>query len=268
MLALPGDQVSPIHSHSSAIMAGHNKWSKIKRTKAVIDAKRGGVFSKMSKEITIAAKHGGGNPDLNARLRSAISAAKAANVPNDNIERAIKKGTGELGGAVIEEITYEGYGPGGVAFMIEVVTDNRNRAANDLRILLSKNGGTFADAGSVAYQFTRRGELRVDKNGLTEDAAMELALEAGADDVQDGGDEWLLYTATDQLFQVVSALKEKGVTANSPKLIYQASTPIVLTDIDTARAVIRLYDLLDDYDDTQNVHSNFEIDDSIADALD
>jgi YebC/PmpR family DNA-binding regulatory protein len=249
-------------------MAGHNKWSKIKRTKAVIDAKRGGVFSKMSKEITIAAKHGGGNPDLNARLRSAINAAKAANVPNDNIERAIKKGTGELGGATIEEITYEGYGPAGVAFMIEVVTDNRNRAANDLRILLSKNGGTFADAGSVAYQFTRRGEMRFEKGTMTEDAAMELALEAGADDVQDGGDEWLIYTATDQLFQVVAALREKGIHANAPKLIYQASTPIALTDVETAKSVIKLYDVLDDYDDTQNVHSNFEIDDSIAESLD
>ena len=248
-------------------MAGHNKWSKIKRTKAVIDAKRGGVFSKMSKEITIAAKHGGGSTDLNARLRSAVIAAKAANVPNDNIERAIKKGTGELGGATIEEITYESYGPSGVAFMVEVVTDNRNRVANDLRVLLSKNGGTFADAGSVAYQFTRKGELRLDKGNLTEDAAMELALETGADDVQDEGDEWSIYTATDQLFQVVGALREKGITANSPKLIYKANTPIVLTDIETAKTVIKLYDLLDDYDDTQNVHSNFEIDDSIADSL-
>ncbi len=248
-------------------MAGHNKWSKIKRSKAVIDAKRGGVFSKMSKEITIAAKHGGGNPDLNARLRSAVIAAKAANVPNDNIERAIKKGTGELGGATIEEITYESYGPGGVAFMVEVVTDNRNRVANDLRVLLSKNGGTFADAGSVAYQFTRKGELRLDKGNLTEDAAMELALETGADDVQDEGDEWAIYTATDQLFQVVGALREKGITASSPKLIYKANTPIILTDIEAAKTVIKLYDLLDDYDDTQNVHSNFEIDDSIADSL-
>jgi YebC/PmpR family DNA-binding regulatory protein len=251
-----------------AVMAGHNKWSKIKRTKAVIDAKRGGVFSKMSKEITIAAKHGGGSPDLNARLRTAIIAAKAANVPNDNIERAIKKGTGELGGAIIEEITYEAYGPAGVAFMIEVVTDNRNRAANDLRVLLSKNGGTFADAGSVAYQFTRKGEIRLEKGNLTEDAAMELALDAGADDVQDEGDEWLIYTATDQLFQVVSALREKGFTASSPKLIHKSNTPIVLADTETARTVIKLYDLLDEYDDTQNVHSNFEIDDSIADSLD
>lgn len=248
-------------------MAGHNKWSKIKRSKAVIDAKRGNVFSKLAKEITIAAKHGGANPDLNARLRSAILAARAANAPNDNIERAIKKGSGELGGAIIEEITYEGYGPGGIAFMVEIVTDNRNRAANDLRVLFSKNGGTFADAGSVAYQFSRRGELRLGKGSLSEDAAMELALDAGAEDVQDDGDDWVIYTATDQLFQVVSALREKGVTANSPKLIYQPSTTLTLTDLEVARSVIKLYDVLDDYDDTQNVHANFEIADEIADAL-
>lgn len=248
-------------------MAGHNKWSKVKHIKAVVDVKRGKVFSKLSKELTVAAKHGGSNPDLNARLRSAILAARAANVPNDNIERAIKKGAGELGGDAIEEITYEGYGPGGVAFMIEVVTDNRNRAANDLRVLLSKNGGTFADAGSVAYQFTRRGEIRIPKGGLDEDAAMELALETGAEDVEDAGDEWILYTATDQLFQVVGALREKGRESTSQKLIHQAATPVTITDLEQAKAVIKLHDLLDDYDDTQNVHSNFEISDEIADAL-
>lgn len=248
-------------------MAGHNKWSKVKHIKAVVDVKRGKVFSKLSKELTVAAKHGGSNPDLNARLRSAILAARAANVPNDNIERAIKKGAGELGGDAIEEITYEGYGPGGVAFMIEVVTDNRNRVANDLRVLLSKNGGTFADAGSVAYQFSRRGEIRISKGGLDEDAAMELALESGAEDVEDADEEWILYTATDQLFQVVNALREKNVDTLSQKLIYQAATPVTISDLDQARAVIKLYDLLDDYDDTQNVHSNFEISDEIADAL-
>ena len=249
-------------------MAGHSKWANIQHRKGRQDEKRGRVFSRLAKEITVAAKMGGGDISFNPRLRLAVDRAKGVNMPADNIDRAIKKGTGELGGVVIEEVTYEGYGPGGVAFMVEVVTDNRNRAANDLRILLSKNGGTFADAGSVAYQFTRRGELRFDKGTLNEDAAMELALEAGADDVQDGGDEWLLYTATDQLFNVVGALKEKGVTASSPKLVYQANTPLVLTDVETARTVIKLYDILDDYDDTQNVHSNFEIDDSIADLLD
>lgn len=249
-------------------MAGHNKWSKVKHIKAVVDVKRGKVFSKMAKEITIAAKHGGGNPDLNARLRSAILAARAANVPNENIERAVKKGTGELDGQSLEEVLYEAYGPNGAAFLVEVVTDNRNRSANDLRTLLSKNGGTFADAGSVAYQFSRRGELRLPKDKLNEDAAMELALESGAQDVQDGGEVWLLYTATDELFEVVAALRQSGHTALEPRLIYQANAPLLISDLATARGATSLYDLLDDYDDAQSVHANFEIDDSIVEQLD
>jgi YebC/PmpR family DNA-binding regulatory protein len=191
-------------------MAGHNKWSKIKRGKAITDAKRGNAFSKLAKEITLAAKSGGGSPDMNARLRSAILAARAANVPNDNIDRAIKKGTGEIAGAALEEILYEAYGPSGVAMMIEIVTDNRNRSANDIRVLLSKNNGTFADSGSVAYMFQRRGEIRLDKSVASEDQLMEVALEAGADDIQDEGDDWVVYTATDKLFQVANALREIG----------------------------------------------------------
>jgi YebC/PmpR family DNA-binding regulatory protein len=249
-------------------MAGHNKWSKIKRGKAITDAKRGNAFSKLAKEITLAAKAGGGNPDMNARLRSAINAAKAANVPNDNIDRAIKKGTGELASATLEEITYEAYGPGGVAMMIEIVTDNRNRSANDLRTLLSKNNGTFADAGSVAYMFQRRGEIRLDKNGTSEDQIMEAALESGAEDIQEDGDDWVVYTATDQLFQVGAAMREKSLPPRSQKLIYQPQTTVTISDVYTAKSLIRLHDILDDYDDSQNVHANFEIDDSIADQLD
>lgn len=248
-------------------MAGHNKWSKVKHIKAVVDVKRGKIFSKLSKEITLAAKHGGGNPDLNARLRSAILDARAANVPNDNIERAVKKGTGELEGAVLEEITYEGYGPGGVALMIEVVTDNRNRAANDLRVLLGKNNGTFADAGSVAYLFSRRGEIRLPKGKLSEDDATELAIEAGADDVQEDEEDWLIYTATDQLFIVGNALREKGFAPKSQTLVYQPNTTVTITDVTVGKSLLKLYDILDDYDDTQNVHANFEIADEIADSL-
>lgn len=249
-------------------MAGHNKWSKIKRGKAVVDAKRGNAFSKLAKEITLAAKHGGGSPDTNARLRSAITAAKAANVPNDNIDRAIKKGTGELAGAQLEEILYEAYAPGGVAMMIEIVTDNRNRSANDIRTLLSKNNGTFADAGSVAYMFARRGEIRLDKAAAGEDQLMEAALDAGADDIQDDGDDWVVYTPTDKLFQVGGALREKNLSPRSQNLIYQPQTIVTISDVDTAKPLIRLYDLLDDYDDSQHVHANFEIDDAIADQLD
>ncbi len=248
-------------------MAGHNKWSKIKRGKAITDAKRGNAFSKLAKEITLAAKSGGGSPDMNARLRSAILAARAANVPNDNIDRAIKKGTGEIAGAALEEILYEAYGPSGVAMMIEIVTDNRNRSANDIRVLLSKNNGTFADSGSVAYMFQRRGEIRLDKSVASEDQLMEVALEAGADDIQDDGDDWVVYTATDKLFQVANALRENNLHSRSQKLIYQPQTTVTITDVDTAKTLIRLYDILDDYDDSQNVHANFEIDDAIAEQL-
>jgi YebC/PmpR family DNA-binding regulatory protein len=248
-------------------MAGHNKWSKIKRGKAITDAKRGNAFSKLAKEITLAAKSGGGSPDMNARLRSAILAARAANVPNDNIDRAIKKGTGEIAGAALEEILYEAYGPSGVAMMIEIVTDNRNRSANDIRVLLSKNNGSFADSGSVAYMFQRRGEIRLDKSVASEDQLMEVALEAGADDIQDEGDDWVVYTATDKLFQVANALRENNLHSRSQKLIYQPQTTVTITDVDTAKSLIRLYDILDDYDDSQNVHANFEIDDAIAEQL-
>jgi YebC/PmpR family DNA-binding regulatory protein len=248
-------------------MAGHNKWSKIKRGKAITDAKRGNAFSKLAKEITLAAKSGGGSPDMNARLRSAIQAARAANVPNDNIDRAIKKGTGEIAGAALEEILYEAYGPGGVAMMIEIVTDNRNRSANDIRTLLSKNNGTFADSGSVAYLFQRRGEIRLDKSAASEDQLMDVALEAGADDIQDDGEDWVVYTATDKLFQVANALREKNLSSRSQKLIYQPQTTVTISDVDTAKSLIRLYDVLDDYDDSQNVHANFEIDDAIAEQL-
>lgn len=249
-------------------MAGHNKWSKIKRGKAIVDAKRGNAFSKLAKEITLAAKAGGGSPDTNARLRSAIAAAKAANVPNDNIDRAIKKGTGELASATLEEILYEAYGPGGVAMMIEIVTDNRNRSANDIRVLLSKNNGTFADSGSVAYMFQRLGEIRLDKAAATEDQLMEIALDAGADDITDSGDEWIVYTPTEKLFQVASALRENNLSPNGQNLIYQPQTLVTVSDLDTAKSLIRLYDVLDDYDDSQHIHANFEIDDSIADQLD
>lgn len=248
-------------------MAGHNKWSKVKHIKGVVDAKRGKVFSKLSKELSLAAKHGGSNPDANARLRTAILNARAQNMPNDTIDRAIKKGAGELEGASLEEILYEGYGPGGVAMMIEVVTDNRNRAAADLRSLFSKNNGAFADAGSVAYQFQRRGEIRIDKAGLDEDAAMELALEAGADDVQDDGEEWVIYTAMDQMNAVAAALKEKSASVKNQQLIYQPTSTIPVNDMDTAKAVLRLYDALDDYDDTQNLYANFEIPDDVLNGL-
>ena len=247
-------------------MAGHNKWSKVKHIKGPADAKRGRVFSKLSKEISLAAR-GGGNPEMNARLRSAINAAKAQNMPGDTIERAIKKGTGELGGAAIEEIVYEAYGPGGAALLIEIATDNRNRAANDLRSLLTKNNGTFADAGSVAYMFQRKGEIRLDKAAASEDALMEAALDAGADDVQDDDAEWVVYTPTDKLFAVTSALREKNIATTAQALVYLPATSVPVADLTTARQLLHLHELLDDYDDTQNVYANFEINDELLAAL-
>jgi YebC/PmpR family DNA-binding regulatory protein len=249
-------------------MAGHNKWSKVKHIKAVVDAKRGKVFSKFSKEITIAAKLGGSNPDMNPRLRTAILAAKAQNMPNDNIERAVKKGTGELEGAIPEEALYEAYGPAGTAFLIEVVTDNKNRSAADIRSLLNKNGGTFADAGSVAYQFERRGEIRLPAGDFDEERATELALEAGADDVTSDGDSWIFYTPLDSLFTVGAALKELGHEPAGQSLVYVPANNLLLTDADTARQAARLHDILSDYDDTQNVFCNFDIADEIAEMLD
>lgn len=251
----------------NSVMAGHNKWSKVKHIKAVVDAKRGKAFSKLAKEITLAAKHGGGVPETNARLRTAILNARAQNVPNDNIERAIKKGTGELQGAALEEVVYEGIGHGGVALLIEVVTDNRNRSVSDLRTLFSKLGGTFADAGSVSYLFNRLGEIRLDKSAAAEDDLMEIALEAGADDVLAEDEEWVLYTPVEKLFAVGSALQAKGIAPKSQQLIYQPSTTVTLNDEGTARSFLKLYDALDDYDDTQNVHANFELADEVVASL-
>lgn len=248
-------------------MAGHNKWSKIKRLKAVVDSKRGAVFSKFSKEITIAAKLGGTNPDMNPRLRSAILAAKAQNMPNDNIDRAVKKGSGDLGGAIPDEALYEAYGPGGTAFLIEVVTDNRNRAAADLRVLLNKNHGTFADAGSVSYQFERKGEIRLPESAFDEDVATELALECGADDVTSDGSDWIFYSPVESLFVVGTAFKDKGHEPRSQVLVYVADNSLLLCDTEIAKQVINLQEVLSDYDDTQNVYSNFDISDEIAEQL-
>lgn len=247
-------------------MAGHNKWSKVKHIKGPADAKRGRIFSKLSKEITLAARSGS-NPDMNARLRSAILAARGQNMPNDTIDRAIKKGTGELGGAAIEEIIYEGYGPSGVALMVEVATDNRNRSSQDMRTIFSKNNGACAEVGSVAYLFSRKGEIRIDKAAFTEDQITELALDSGAEDFTSDDDAWVLYTPWDQLFTVVAALKEKNVTAKEQRLMYQPSNTLTIEDPAIAQQLVRLYDALDDYDDTQNVFANFELTDEAAAAL-
>lgn len=248
-------------------MAGHNKWSKVKHIKARVDAIKGRVFSRCAHEIALAARSGGGDPTTNARLRTAIDNAKAVSMPKDNIERAIRKGTGELGGDAIQEVTYEGYGPAGVAFLIEMATDNLNRSAADLRSMFSKNGGSVASPGSVAYQFDRKGEIRIPAHAIGEDALMDLAIEAGADDVSSDEDGHTVLTSPAELTHVASKLRESGIPIASEKFVSLPQTTTTLTDLAVARQVLKLNDQLDDYPDTINVFTNFEISDDIADAL-
>ena len=248
-------------------MAGHNKWSKVKHIKGAIDAKRSQLFSKLSKEISLAARNGG-DTDLNPRLRSAVTAARKQSMPSENIERAIKKGTGELGGAAIEEILYEGYGPGGVAFLIEVATDNKNRSPADIRTIFNKNNGNMGSAGSVAYLFDRMGEIRLPGSALGEDAMLEAALDAGAEDVTSDADEHIIHTTVENLFEVATALAKAGHESTSQKLVYVPKTTLAIADATVAAALIKLSDALDDYDDTQNVYSNFDFTDEVLAALD
>ncbi len=248
-------------------MAGHNKWSKVKHIKARVDAIKGRVFSKCAHEIALAARAGGGDPAANSRLRTAIDNAKAVSMPKDNIERAIRKGTGELGGEMIQEITYEGYGPAGTAFIIEMATDNLNRVAADLRRIFSKCGGSVATPGSVTYQFERKGEIRIHAEIVAEDEIMNAAIDAGADDVQSDPEEHLILTAANELGTIANRLRESGLELVSEKLVSIPQTPCVVDDITVARQVLKLYDQLDDYPDTLNVFTNFEVADDLIDQL-
>jgi len=248
-------------------MAGHNKWSKVKHIKARVDAIKGRVFSKCAHEIALAARAGGGDPSANARLRSAIDNAKAVSTPRENIERAIKKGTGELGGDMIQEVAYEGYGPAGIAFIVEMATDNLNRSAADIRSIFTKNGGIVATQGSVSYQFERKGEIRIPAATIDEDSLMESAIEAGADDVQSDEDEHIIHTAPNELGTVANALRASGLLPTSEKLVSISQNPSTVTDLVIARQVLKLHDLLDDYPDTVNVFTNFEVADEILDQL-
>jgi YebC/PmpR family DNA-binding regulatory protein len=248
-------------------MAGHNKWSKVKHIKARVDAIKGRVFSKCAHEIALAARAGGGDPTSNSRLRTAIDNAKSVSMPKDNIERAIKKGTGELGGDAIQEITYEGYGPSGSAFLIEMATDNLNRSAQDLRTMFSKNGGSVASPGSVSYQFDRKGEIRIAAADVSEETLMEAAIEAGADDVLLDAEETTIYTAANELGTVANSLRDRGMKVISEKLISVPQVPCVISDAAVARQILKLYDLLDDYPDTLNVFTNFDVADEILDQL-
>jgi YebC/PmpR family DNA-binding regulatory protein len=248
-------------------MAGHNKWSKVKHIKGAVDAKRGKLFSKLAKEIAIAAKDGGGDPDLNARLRQAIIGAKSQNMPNDNIDRAIKRGTGELEGASYEEACYEGFAPGGVAILVDVVTDNRNRTVADLRSLFNKNNGTFATPGSVSHLFDRKGEIRLATRGLDEEQALEASLEAGAEDVSSDEEAHVITTAVDQLGWVADRLRILGHEVMEQKLVYLPQTAVPLKEPRVASQVLRLYRILDEHDDTQSVFSNFDISEAMLDQV-
>ena len=240
-------------------MAGHSKWKQIKRKKAVTDAKRGAAFTKLIKEITVSAKQGGGNPDGNARLRVAIEAARAANMPADNIDRAIKKGTGELAGVHYEEVTYEGYGPGGAAIFVECTTENANRTVADLRNIFSKNGGHLGSAGAVAWMFDRRGQITVDATRYDEDATLEAALEAGAQDLTREGDQLLVSTAVHDFHAVQEALRARKITWDSAEIAMIPKSTVKVEGSDAAR-LVRLVETIEEHDDVAKVFSNFDVD--------
>jgi YebC/PmpR family DNA-binding regulatory protein len=245
-------------------MAGHSKWSKIKRKKAANDRKRGKKFTKLIREITVAARDGGGDPDFNPRLRLAIDTAKAEDMPQENIDRAVKRGTGELEGVDYEEATYEGYGPGGVALFIETLTDNMNRTVSDVRHVLEKHGGNLGQSGSVAWQFERKGRIYVDMDRYEEEATMLAAIEAGAEDFV-ADDEYEITTEVTNFHAVQDALKAQGIEFDEAELIMIPKATVPVGGNDAAR-LLKLLDGLDDLDDVQNVHSNADIDDAVVES--
>ncbi len=245
-------------------MAKHNKWSKVKRLKAVTDARKGKVFSRLARDITMAAKSGGGEPEANARLRTLLLKAREANMPADNVDRAIKKGTGELPGVVFEEITYEAYGPGGVAFVVKVTTDNKTRAAKDVRATFAHHGGNLAQSGAVAFQFLHAGQFLIAAGVATEDRVMEVALAAGADDVITTEQGYEVRCATTAFDKVAQALEQAGIKPESAEIAYIPNNPVPVTDAAVAKTLLALQEELEGYDDVQVVFSNEEVDEAIA----
>jgi YebC/PmpR family DNA-binding regulatory protein len=239
-------------------MSGHSKWATIKHKKGALDAKRGKIFTSIIKEITVAAK-GGGDPDGNPRLRTAILAAKAENMPQENIKRAIQRGTGELEGVNYEEIKFEGYGPGGVAIIVDVLTDNRNRAVSEIRHAFSKHGGNLGESGSVRFLFSKKGLIAVEKSAATEDQLMDIVLEHGGEDLNDEGDTWEIITDPASYEEVAGAVKAAGIPTVMSEVTMVASTYTKLEGT-AASQMIRLLEALEDCDDTQNVYSNFDMD--------
>lgn len=243
-------------------MSGHSKWATIKRKKAVTDSRRGKLFTQLIKEITIAAKAGGGDPAGNPRLRLAIDKGKAANMPADNIKRAVQKGTGELPGVSYEEITYEAYGPGGTAILIEVVTDNKNRAIAELRFMLERHGGKLGASGSVAYMFHKKGTIRVPHAGLTEDDVLAVVLDAGADDLTSDDDMFEIVTSVESFERVKKALEGANIKIDDAELNMVPETTVKVEGRDAER-LLKLMEALEDQDDTQHVYANFDIDEKL-----
>ncbi len=247
-------------------MSGHSKWSTIKRKKGAADAKRGKVFSKIIKEVTIAARIGGGDPEGNPRLRAAIALAKSENMPKDNIDRAIKKGTGGLDGAAYEEVGYEAYGPGGVAILVQVLTDNKNRTVADIRHIFTKNNGSMGETGCVAWMFEKKGYIVFDKSKIDEEALMEWALEAGVEDIREQESEWEVITSVENLEKIRAALEAKKWT---PQVVEMTMLPknTVTLDGKNAEQMLRLMEALEDNEDVQNVYANFDIPDKVMEAM-
>jgi len=242
-------------------MSGHSKWATIKHKKAATDAKRGRVFTRLIREISIAARSGGGDPDTNPRLRTAVATAKNENMPNENIERAILRGTGQLEGEQYEEVMFEGYGPGGVGMLIQVVTTNRNRAVGEMRHLISKNGGNMAEAGAVGWMFHRKGEIVVPKEAASEDSLLGIVVDAGGEDLKDDGSSWYIVTPPDALESVREALTKAGIKPTSAELSMVPQNYIKLTG-PQAQQMLRLVEALEEHDDVQHVYANFDIDES------
>ncbi|HFB83351.1 YebC/PmpR family DNA-binding transcriptional regulator [Thermosulfuriphilus ammonigenes] len=247
-------------------MAGHSHWAQIKRKKAAVDAKRGKIFTKLIREIMVAARLGGGDPSGNPRLRAAIQAARAVNMPKENIERAIKKGTGEIAGEAYEEVTYEGYGPGGVAVLIESMTDNKRRTVSELRHIFSKCGGNLAEPGAVAWVFERKGLIVVSREAIGEEELLDLALEAGAEDVREQESEYEVITTPEAFEEVKKALEER-VSLISAQVTMVPKTTVRLEDEKSVQQMMRLMDMLEEHDDVQKVYANFDIPDQLMEKV-
>ena len=247
-------------------MSGHSKWASIKHKKAQTDARRGRLFSGLIKEITVAARFGGGDVDANPRLRTAVAAAKAASMPADNIKRALQRGTGEIAGATLEEVTFEGYGPGGVAMLVEVATDNRNRTVSEIRHVFSKQGGNLSEAGSVAWMFKKRGYIVVPKEKTSEDQLLAIVLDAGGDDVRDDGSQWEVLTAPETFEAVVNGLKAGQVELALAEISRIPQTYVKLEE-KNAQQLVRLLEALEEHDDVQHVYSNFDVEERELQAV-